>query len=91
MDIKSKYIIQKLISKGILASINQALDLDVAKEVCAEFGFRAEVISFEQEAEAKQEVADKPEDHVSARLSSPSWATSITARPLCWMRSARPT
>jgi translation initiation factor IF-2 len=65
MDIKSKYIIQKLISKGILASINQALDLDAAKEVCAEFGFRADVISFEQEAEAKQEVADKPEDHVS--------------------------
>jgi len=64
MDIKSKYIIQKLISKGILASINQALDLDAAKEVCAEFGFRAEVISFEQEAEAKQEIPAKPEDHV---------------------------
>ncbi len=63
MDIKSKYIIQKLISKGILASINQTLDVEAAREVCAEFGFRAEVISFEQEAEAKQEVADKPEDH----------------------------
>jgi translation initiation factor IF-2 len=65
MDIKSKYIIQKLISKGILASINQALDLEAAKEVCAEFGFRAEVISFEQEAEAIQEVPDKLEDHVT--------------------------
>ena len=64
MDIKSKYIIQKLIFKGILASINQALDVEAAKEVCAEFGFRADVISFEQEAEAKQEVPDKPEDHV---------------------------
>lgn len=65
MDIKSKYIIQKLISKGILASINQALDLDAAREVCAEFGFRAEVISFEQEAEARQELPDKPEDHAT--------------------------
>ncbi len=64
MDIKSKYIIQKLISKGILASINQTLDLDVAKEVCAEFGFKADVISFEQEAEIKQEVVDRAEDHV---------------------------
>jgi translation initiation factor IF-2 len=64
MDIKSKYIIQKLISKGILASINQALDLDAAREVCAEFGFRADVISFEQEAVAEQEMPDKPEDHV---------------------------
>jgi translation initiation factor IF-2 len=65
MDIKSKYIIQKLISKGILASINQTLDLDVAKEVCAEFGFKADVISFEQEAERKQEVVDRAEDHLS--------------------------
>jgi translation initiation factor IF-2 len=64
MDIKSKYIIQKLIARGILASINQALDLEIAKEICAEFGFRAEVISFEQEAEAKQGVADNPEDRV---------------------------
>ncbi len=63
MDIKSKYIIQKLISKGILASINQALDLEIAKEVCAEFGFRAGVITFEQEAEAKQEVPDNPADY----------------------------
>jgi translation initiation factor IF-2 len=65
MDIKSKYIIQKLISKGILASINQALDLDAAKEVCAEFGFRADIISFEQEAVAKQEVADRLEDYIT--------------------------
>ncbi len=63
MDIKSKYIIQRLISKGIIAAINQTLDLDVATGVCAEFGFRADVISFEQEAEAEQEVADRPEDH----------------------------
>jgi translation initiation factor IF-2 len=65
MDIKSKYIIQKLISKGILASINQSLDIEAAKEVCAEFGFRADIISFEQEAEAKQEVPDKPEDYAT--------------------------
>jgi translation initiation factor IF-2 len=65
MDIKSKYIIQKLISRGVLASINQALDVEAAKEVCADFGFRAEIISFEQEAEAKQEMPDKPEDHVT--------------------------
>jgi translation initiation factor IF-2 len=65
MDIKSKYIIQKLISKGILASINQTLDLEVAKEVCAEFGFNADIISFEQEAERKQEVVDRAEDHIS--------------------------
>jgi translation initiation factor IF-2 len=64
MDIKSKYIIQKLISRGILASINQALDVEAAKEVCAEFGFRADIISFEQEAEAKQDTPDNLEDYM---------------------------
>ena len=65
MDIKSKYIIQKLITKGIFAAINQTVDVEVAKEVCAEFGFNADVISFEQEVEARQEVVDDPGDHVS--------------------------
>jgi len=65
MDIKSKFIIGKLLAKGIVASVNQALDIDVAKEICAEFGYRAEVITFEEEAERRQEVQDKPEDYVS--------------------------
>ena len=64
MDIKSKFIIGKLLAKGIVASVNQALDIDIAKEICAEFGFRAEVITFEEEAERRQEVQDKPEDYV---------------------------
>jgi translation initiation factor IF-2 len=63
MGIRSKFIIQKLMSKGILASINQVLDIEAASGACAEFGFRASVISFEQEAEAKQETPDKPEDY----------------------------
>ena len=64
MDIKSKFIIGKLLARGIVASVNQALDIDIAKEICAEFGFRAEVITFEEEAERRQEVQDKPEDYV---------------------------
>ena len=65
MDIRSKFIIQKLLAKGLLVSINQTLDVEIAKEVCAEFGYRAEVISFEQEEEAKQEMPDKIEDYLT--------------------------
>jgi len=65
MGIRSKFIIQKLMSKGILASINQVLDIEAAAGACAEFGFRASVISFEQEAESKQETPDNPEDYVN--------------------------
>ena len=63
MDIKSKFIIGKLLAKGIVASVNQALDIDIAKEICAEFGYRAEVITFEEEAERRQEIQDRPEDY----------------------------
>ena len=63
MGIRSKFIIQKLMSKGILASINQVLDPEAASSACAEFGFHASVISFEQEAESKQETPDNPEDY----------------------------
>ena len=65
MGIRSKFIIQKLLSKGILASVNQVLDLEAADGACAEFGFRTTVISFEKEAESKQEMPDHPEDYVN--------------------------
>jgi translation initiation factor IF-2 len=65
MDVKTKFIIGKLLAKGIVASVNQALDTDIAKELCAEFGYRAEVITFEEEAERRQEVQDNPEDYLS--------------------------
>ncbi|MFH1572461.1 MAG: translation initiation factor IF-2 [Acidobacteriota bacterium] len=64
-EIKSKFIMQKLINRGILASINQSLDIEIAREICAEFGFRAEVVSFEEEVEARQAAADAPEDYVA--------------------------
>jgi len=65
MGIRSKFIIQKLMSKGILASINQVLDIEAASGACAEFGFRATMISFEKEAESKQEIPDNPEDYLN--------------------------
>ena len=65
MGIRSKFIIQKLLSKGILASINQVLDIEAAGGACAEFGFRASVISFEKEAESKQEIPDNPKDYAT--------------------------
>jgi translation initiation factor IF-2 len=65
MDVKSKFIIAKLLSKGIVASINQALDVEIATEICAEFGYRADVITFEEEAERRQEIEARLEDNVS--------------------------
>jgi translation initiation factor IF-2 len=52
---KVRDVIAKLMSRGILATINQPLDRQVAIELCSQFGFAAEVISFEDELVLEQE------------------------------------
>jgi len=49
---KSKDVIAKLITRGVLANINQPLEPEMAVEVAKEFGSEAQVISFEEETQA---------------------------------------
>jgi translation initiation factor IF-2 len=51
-------IIKKLMSNGVMASINQAVDFDTAAIVVAEYGFDAVPEEFEEEA--KEEVGEIP-------------------------------
>ena len=62
MDRKAKDIITRLIGRGILSTINQPLDINMAKEVCREFGFDAKVISFEEEVSLEQTKEAQPGD-----------------------------
>jgi translation initiation factor IF-2 len=62
MDRKAKDIITRLIGRGILATINQPLDVSVAREICREFGFDAKVISFEEEVSIEQTREAAPAD-----------------------------
>jgi translation initiation factor IF-2 len=48
---KSKDIIAKLMTRGVLANINQPLDPQVAIDISREFGSEASVITFEEEAQ----------------------------------------
>src|SRR5882724_5158079 len=54
LERKAKDIITKLLGRGIMATINQPLDVNVAREVCREFGFDAKVITFEEEVSIEQ-------------------------------------
>jgi len=49
---KSKDVIAKLIGRGVLATINQPLEPDVAIDVAKEFGSEAAIQTFEEEAQA---------------------------------------
>ncbi|MFQ5878270.1 MAG: translation initiation factor IF-2 [Acidobacteriota bacterium] len=62
MDRKAKDVITKLIGRGVLATINQPLDVGVATELCREFGFKASVVSFEEEVALEHAAEAAPED-----------------------------
>jgi len=63
-DVKSRDIIKALISRGIMATLNQTLDPALATEISKEFGYEATIQSFEEEVVQEQAVESRPEDLV---------------------------
>ena len=61
-DVKSRDIIKALISRGVMATLNQSVEPDLAIELCKEFGYEASIHTFEEELAQVQEVESKPED-----------------------------
>jgi translation initiation factor IF-2 len=61
-DVKSRDIMKALISRGIMVSVNQTLDPQLAIDICKEFGYEATIQSFEEEVVQEQAVESKPED-----------------------------
>jgi translation initiation factor IF-2 len=58
--LKSKDIIKKLLDQGIFATINQPLDVELAKQICREFGYEARIISFEEDAIREHRTGSAP-------------------------------
>ena len=58
-DAKNRDILKYLIGKGLMLTVNQTLDIEVAQDVCREFGYDATVRSYEEEVveEQSQEVS----------------------------------
>ena len=70
--------------------ITDVIDADTAQLVAEELGHTVKRVA-ESDVEEGLFDTDVDEQLVGACPSSPSWATSITARPRCSTRSARPT
>ncbi|MBG0776870.1 MAG: translation initiation factor IF-2 [Desulfovibrionaceae bacterium] len=62
MSIKATEIIKVLMGLGVLATINQSLDLETAGVVAAEFGWGVEKVGFDEEDYIVPKEADKPEE-----------------------------
>ncbi|MBI2822730.1 MAG: translation initiation factor IF-2, partial [Acidobacteria bacterium] len=65
LEVKSKDILRELLHKGMLATINQTLNENIAGEICALFGFKANFVSFEEELFEKQAQSDRQEDRMA--------------------------
>ena len=63
-DVKSRDIIKALIARGIMATLNQTLEPELAAEICKEFGYEATFQSFEEEVVHDQAGGSRPEDLV---------------------------
>ena len=61
-DVKSRDIMKTLISRGIMATVNQVLEPKIAIDICKEFGYEASIQSFEEEAVQEHATESKPED-----------------------------
>ena len=62
LEVKHKAVIKVLLDRGILATINQTLDAETAKEIAKEFGAEAEILSFEEDVLREEVSEEKPED-----------------------------
>ncbi len=50
LGVRAKDLIARLLMKGVMATVNQSLDFDLAKDLARHFGADAEAISFEDQA-----------------------------------------
>jgi translation initiation factor IF-2 len=58
MEVKPQEVLQACLDLGIMASINRRLDKDAIEMVADEFGFAAELVTEQQEAEEDNDVDD---------------------------------
>lgn len=52
---KAKDVIKRLFEKGIMATLNDVLESDLAIEIAKDFGYLAEIVSFEEDLQIREE------------------------------------
>jgi translation initiation factor IF-2 len=52
---KSKDVIKRLFEKGMLSTLNDVLDTDLAIELAKDFGYEADIVSFEEDLQLQED------------------------------------
>ncbi|MGH9486287.1 MAG: translation initiation factor IF-2, partial [Terriglobales bacterium] len=68
LGLRAKDVIRKLLDRGLMVTVNQSLDTEIATQIARDFGATAETVSFEQEALAAAEPELAEAASVSATL-----------------------
>jgi len=66
LEVKAKDLIKRLLDKGIFATMNQTLDEALAKDLSADFGAEASIVSFEEDAEYEA-IAEEKSENIAPR------------------------
>ncbi len=91
LALKGGEVVKALFKMGVMATITQSIDHDTAALVTEELGHKA-IRANDNDAEDAllASAGENQGEATSVRRWSPSWATSTTARPRCWITSAAP-
>jgi translation initiation factor IF-2 len=68
----AKDVVAKLLHRGVFATINQPLDTELAKEIAREFGYLADIVSFEEDV---QMAAEESSEAIGEKLWRPPVVT----------------
>ena len=86
---KGAEVIKKLMSLGVMATINQPIDADTAQIIVEEMGHKWKRVADSDVEMVLNEEQSKPENMLPR--APVSWDTSTTARPRFWTPCAKPT
>jgi len=69
LDVKAKDVVQMLLQRGVMATINQTLSQDIAKEIGKEFGYEASFVPFEEmiSDEEEEKIIESGEEGTAPR------------------------
>ncbi len=76
LEVRAKELIARLMMKGVLATVNQTLDFELAKDLARHFGADVESITFEEQAQQEMtQMAGTAEEAAAAAVTRPPVVT----------------
>ncbi|HEY7839280.1 MAG TPA: translation initiation factor IF-2 [Terriglobales bacterium] len=80
LGLRARDVIRKLLDRGLMVTVNQSLDTEIATQIARDFGAEAQTVSFEQEA-LGQALAQADASEAAMASDAAAASDSTTLRP----------